>query len=287
VPTQLQRLLQNPVLTSWLSQFETVLLGGAPAWSTLLEQARRHGIRLAPTYGMTETASQIATLKPEDFQRYQQLWSGFTPCESNYSHFYRSSVRCKSNRNHYNRSWFISTGLSSIVYGPEYFQVDDLGFFDSQGYLNVIGRSSNKIITGENVFPSEVESAIRATQLVWCLCNWRSHQQWGQVVTAIYVPSNSALDTAGLQAILEDNWAKASVLNIGFLPACRATLKVKSTANSYCSYSVAANPKLFFATQPINFTPSNYYRVGQSNWVVPTILCLNTPLLKPLNYLRW
>jgi len=44
-----------------------VLLGGAPAWSTLLEQARRHGIRLAPTYGMTETASQIATLKPEDF----------------------------------------------------------------------------------------------------------------------------------------------------------------------------------------------------------------------------
>jgi len=42
-----------------------------------------------------------------------------------------------------------------------------LGFFDSQGYLNVIGRSSNKIITGgENVFPSEVESAIRATQLV-------------------------------------------------------------------------------------------------------------------------
>jgi len=35
----------------------------------------------------------------------------------------------------------------------------------------MLGRSSNKIITGgENVFPSEVESAIRATQLVNDVC---------------------------------------------------------------------------------------------------------------------
>ncbi|MHC5824080.1 MAG: AMP-binding protein, partial [Nostoc sp.] len=67
VPTQLQRLLENPELTEWLSQFNTVLLGGAPAWNELLEKARFHRIRLALTYGMTETASQIATLKPDDF----------------------------------------------------------------------------------------------------------------------------------------------------------------------------------------------------------------------------
>src|SRR5919202_903044 len=67
VPTQLQRCLQHPKLTSWLSRFQTVLLGGAPAWESLLEQARCNNIRLAPTYGMTETASQVVTLKPEDF----------------------------------------------------------------------------------------------------------------------------------------------------------------------------------------------------------------------------
>jgi len=84
------------------------------------------------------------------------------------------------------------------------FQVDDLGFFDSQGYLNVIGRSSNKIITGGEMY-FHLKSAIRATQLVNDVCVIGvPHQQWGQVVTAIYVPSNSALDTAGLQAILED-----------------------------------------------------------------------------------
>jgi O-succinylbenzoic acid--CoA ligase len=67
VPTQLQRLLEKPDLITWLSQFETVLLGGAPAWNELLEKARFYRIRLAPTYGMTETASQIATVKPDDF----------------------------------------------------------------------------------------------------------------------------------------------------------------------------------------------------------------------------
>jgi O-succinylbenzoic acid--CoA ligase len=89
VPTQLQRLLdsgetahpvnQNSKLSSvaaqsatqnsiaWLARFHTVLLGGAPAWSDLLDRARSQRIRLAPTYGMTETASQIATLKPDDF----------------------------------------------------------------------------------------------------------------------------------------------------------------------------------------------------------------------------
>ena len=67
VPTQLERLLQKPDLTQLLSKFQTILLGGAPAWDELLHKARFHRIRVAPTYGMTETASQIATMKPEDF----------------------------------------------------------------------------------------------------------------------------------------------------------------------------------------------------------------------------
>jgi O-succinylbenzoic acid--CoA ligase len=68
VPTQLQYLLDQgePYLT-WMRTFRAVLLGGAPAWPSLLTQARQTGVPLAPTYGMTETASQVATLLPEKF----------------------------------------------------------------------------------------------------------------------------------------------------------------------------------------------------------------------------
>ncbi len=212
VPTQLQRLLQKPELTSWLSRFQTILLGGAPAWPELLEQARHHGIRLAPTYGMTETASQIVTLKPDDFL------SGRMSCGQVLPH---AKVTIRSPTGQLlgaNQTGLITIQADSLALGyyPELFtncnifQLDDLGFFDEQGYFNIVGRGSQKIITGgENVFPSEVEAAIRATQLVSDVCVIGVYDQhWGQVVTAIYVPNNSAISTTKLEAALEDKLSK-------------------------------------------------------------------------------
>ncbi len=52
VPTQLHRMLDDPRLT----RLDAVLLGGAAAPPSLLEQARARGIRVVTTYGMTETS---------------------------------------------------------------------------------------------------------------------------------------------------------------------------------------------------------------------------------------
>jgi len=212
VPTQLQRLLQQPSLASWLSQFQTVLLGGAPAWQELLEQARYYGIRLAPTYGMTETASQIATLKPKDFL------NGYNSCGQVLPH---ANVTIHSPTNQVlgvNQTGIITIQAKSLALGyyPElfannqHFQLDDIGFLNNQGYLNVVGRSSKKIITGgENVYPNEVEAAIMATYLVddVCVIGLPNHL-WGQVVTAIYVPNSSFVTPAELQAAITDKLSK-------------------------------------------------------------------------------
>lgn len=211
VPTQLQRLLQNPASASWLSQFETVLLGGAPAWNEILEQARNYGIRLAPTYGMTETASQIATLKPEDFLK------GYNSCGQVLPHVKVTICSSKSKSLGVNKTGIISIQSKSLALGyyPEIFredklQLDDLGFFDNKGNLNIVGRSSNKIITGgENVYPSEVEAAIKKTHLVDDVCViGLPEKQWGQAVTAIYIPSNLSITTTTLQAALENKLSK-------------------------------------------------------------------------------
>ena len=211
VPTQLQRLLQNPVLASWLSQFKTVLLGGAPAWLELLEEAKRHSIRLAPTYGMTETASQIVTLKPEDFL------SGKVSCGQVLPHAQVTICSSTGQLLGANQTGIITIQAKSLALGyyPELFtlnkfQLDDIGFFDDQGYLNIVGRSSHKIITGgENVFPTEVESAISSTQLVNDVCVIGvPDPHWGQVVTAIYVPSNLTVTNTALKAALKDKLSK-------------------------------------------------------------------------------
>ena len=61
VPTQLAKLLDLD--SQWLAKFNTILLGGAPPSIELLDRARNAHLPLALTYGMTETASQITSLK--------------------------------------------------------------------------------------------------------------------------------------------------------------------------------------------------------------------------------
>ncbi|MEH2442199.1 2-succinylbenzoate--CoA ligase [Nostoc sp.] len=215
VPTQLQRLLQNPELTEWLSQFNTVLLGGAPAWNELLEKARFHRIRLAPTYGMTETASQIATLKPDDFLSGKISSGQILP---------HAKVTIRNHQGEIlnsNQIGNITIHAQSLALGyypitrenQANFQVDDLGFLDDRGHLNIVGRNSDKIITGgENVYPTEIESAIQATQMVADICVIGiPDKHWGQALTAIYIPKKSDISALKIQTLLKDKLSKFKI----------------------------------------------------------------------------
>lgn len=208
VPTQLQRLLDSPFP---LEQFRTVLLGGAPAWDDLLQQARKANIPLAPTYGMTETASQIATLKPAEFLAGR---SGVGRALPHARVTIRDSAGNHLPPGEVGRVTIQSRSLA-LGYYPESFeqpefQPDDLGYLDEQGYLHIAGRQGDKIITGgENVFPVEVEAALRATGLVADVCVVGvADRHWGQIVTALYVPGQPEPSIATLKAALENSLSK-------------------------------------------------------------------------------
>ncbi len=62
----LHRLLELPGSEVILARLRFILLGGAAAPRPLLEHALTAGINIALTYGMTETATQIATSTPEE-----------------------------------------------------------------------------------------------------------------------------------------------------------------------------------------------------------------------------
>jgi O-succinylbenzoic acid--CoA ligase len=182
VPTQLQRLTHR---MDWLATFKTILLGGAPTWENLLQEARSKQIAIAPTYGMTETASQIATLKPQDFLTGQSGCGPVLPHANISIHpeTGKLSIQAKS----------LMLGYYPTLSNSNRYEPDDLGYFDDRGFLHILGRNSHKIITGgENVFPAEVEAAIRATQLVKDVCVMGlPDSTWGQIVTAIYVPKDT------------------------------------------------------------------------------------------------
>ncbi len=221
VPTQLQALLAQPALAQWLSQCKTILLGGAPSWPQLLTQARSNRLPLAPCYGATETAAQIATLKPTDFLAGNQSVGQVLP---------HAQVTIVDDQGqpvaagtlgqvqivadslalgYYPHGWSGQTSIEN-PHLPTVFKTDDAGYLDEQGYLTLVGRLSNKIITGgENVFPAEVEAAIRATGLVTDVAVLgMPHPYWGQCVTAVYVPYTSTLVAQEICAALQDTIAR-------------------------------------------------------------------------------
>jgi O-succinylbenzoic acid--CoA ligase len=212
VPTQLQYLLENN--PQWLAEFKTVLVGGAPAGNYLLEQARKQQISIALTYGMTETASGIAILKPEDFIEGNNSSGRILP---------HAKVIIERPKN---SLAFQPTGIIKIeseslfcgyyphkLTGQKTLITDDIGYLDGQGYLHIIGRNSRKIITGgENVFPSEVEAIILATELVKDICVLgKSDPKWGEIVTAIYVPKKEQIAEETIKQAISKKLSKYKI----------------------------------------------------------------------------
>jgi len=226
VPTQLHRLLQYPNVAQWLSRFQTVLLGGAPAWPSLLDRARKYRIPVAPTYGSTETASQIATLKPDEFLAGHENCgrilphAGVTICDENGEALPAGKIGTVTVRSrslflgYYDRDRCTSNlhGQTDILTNNDdkNFVTDDLGYFDDRGYLHIVGRNSQKIITGgENVYPAAVEAAIRSTDLVIDIAVIGIEDpEWGQAVTAIYVPKTAAICEQILKAAVVEKLSK-------------------------------------------------------------------------------
>jgi len=148
VSTMLHRLREAGLETA--PGLRAVLLGGGPIPSDLLDWARDRGLPVAPTYGMTETASQIVTVPPADALRGERFGAPLEGVELR-----------------------IAPGGEILVRGPMvapgpldedgWLHTGDLGSLDTRGRLSVSGRIKDVIVTGgENVLAGRVEEALRA-----------------------------------------------------------------------------------------------------------------------------
>jgi o-succinylbenzoate---CoA ligase len=197
VPTQLQRWL--PSRSDWLRSFRTVIIGGAPAAAHLLAEARTAQIPLSPSYGATETAAMVAALPVADFL------ARAVGCGQPLPH---AQLRIQPTTGRIEiKSRSLMLGYYPHLRAPqEYWLTDDLGELDELGSLQIIGRESQKIISGgEKIFPEQVEAAILATGLVTDVCVLGlPDPEWGDRVVACYV---GAVDSLVLQTAVADRLA--------------------------------------------------------------------------------
>ena len=147
------------------------LVGGGPVPRDLLEWAGGLGIPVVPTYGMTETCSQIATprLLPE------------------------VEARTGDDGEILVRGPMVAPGALAA---DGWLHTGDRGRIDPDGTLHVEGRIKDTIVTGgENVAAPEVEEALVAHPAVEdAAVIGRPDPEWGEAVTALVVLSAEASD---------------------------------------------------------------------------------------------
>ena len=185
VPTMLRLLLDHD--SGPYESLRAVLVGGGPIPDGLLEEAASRGLPVLPTYGMTETFGQVATLRPgAALERRAHLLPGV---EARIEGDGRIALKGRQ----------ISPGyLGEPDRTDPWFVTDDLGELDRDGALRVLGRADTVIITGgENVDPARVESEIEALSGVdEVVVAGVPDDRWGEVLVAVYAGSADSGDLA-------------------------------------------------------------------------------------------
>ena len=175
--------------------FETMLAGGGPIAEQFLSRAERLQLRVAQTYGMTETASQTATLSAED--AFKKLGSAGKPL-----FFYQVRIDGATKageageicvKGKHVTPGYIGRFADKQSTTDGWLFTGDIGYLDEEGYLYVLDRRSDLIISGgENVYPAEIENVLLAHPdvLEAGVCGV-PHDIWGQVPAAFVVTKRS------------------------------------------------------------------------------------------------
>ena len=189
VPTMLERLLD----AGSFPDLRFALLGGAACPPELLERAQERDVPVAPTYGMTEAASQIATARPDEaranpasvgnpvmFAEVTVVDDAGGVCEPGEEGELVVSGPMVT-------PGYLDAERTAEAFAAGGLRTGDVGHRDETGRLYVHGRADDRIVTGgENVDPTEVADALRAHPAVSdCAVVGLSDDEWGERVAAL------------------------------------------------------------------------------------------------------
>jgi o-succinylbenzoate---CoA ligase len=169
VPTQLRRLREAGLTEA--PGLRALLLGGGPIPPDLIDWARATGLPVRCTYGMTETASQVAVTEP---------W------ESAAAPIPVAELEIAADGEILVRGPMVAP---AAIAADGWLHTGDLGRIDRHGRLHVAGRRKELIVTGgEKVAPAAVEAVLGAHPAVAdAAVAGTPDPDWGEAVTAYVV----------------------------------------------------------------------------------------------------
>ncbi len=196
VPPMLERLLEARGDRPFPGTLRAALVGGGPIPPTLLQRAAELRLKALPTYGLTETASQIATLSPREWPR--GLGTAGRPLPYSFLEIHSAEGRALGPGEEgeilvrgpmVTRGYFDEEARDAARLAGRWLRTGDIGAWDESGRLLVLDRREDRIVVGgENVSSAEVERALATHPAIAEACVVGiPAADWGQEVAAAVV----------------------------------------------------------------------------------------------------
>lgn len=198
VPTILKKL--EPRITH--HQLRVILLGGEFIPRPLVDVCVAKQLPIYKTYGMTETFSQSVTMPV--LSNLNKLDSVGKPLPRMTVHIVNPDVDGVGEI-HLNGPMVMSGYINrEPIHGD--FNTDDMGYVDEDGFLYILNRRTDLIISGgENIYPKEIEDTVYAMQGVKeCAVIPVADTKWGQVPALFVAFDDIDVLGADLKMIVRD-----------------------------------------------------------------------------------
>jgi fatty-acyl-CoA synthase len=219
-----------------LSSVHYLVCGGAPVPETLIKRYGARGIPFAQGYGLTETAPLALVLRTDEVDvRIGAAGNQVLPL---------SDVRLVDANNNPVLAgergevcvrgpqvmagyWRNPEATAAVIDDQGWFHTGDIGRADDDGYVWVIDRVKDMVISGgENVYPAEVEDVLYGHPAVAEVAVLGTpHERWGEAVTAVVVlQPDATLTLDELRAFAGDKLARYKIpLRLEFVDALPRT----------------------------------------------------------------
>ena len=219
VPTFYTRLLESKKLNSQITENIRVFISGsAPLLSeTHKEFEKVTGHKILERYGMTET--NMNTSNPYDGERRAGTVGIPLPGINIRITDPETNVKLGSEKigmieikgeNIFEGYWTMEEQTKDSFTVDGYFITGDLGKFSSDGYLSIIGRNKDLIISGGlNIYPKEIEVVIDGINYVKeSAIIGIPHKDFGEAVLAIVVANNEKISETTIMKVIQTKLAK-------------------------------------------------------------------------------
>ena len=223
VPLQFQKILDDPSFSpEQVQSMQAMMSAGSPLWPELKQRIfDAFGCQMIELYGLTEGV--ITTLAPED--AHDRLASVGKPLPGSDIRLVRDDgSECGPSEageilgysrfvmdGYLNRPKETAEAFTKDSRGRSWLRTGDLGQLDDDGFLYIVGRKKDMILSGgQNIYPADIEAvAITHDDIADVTVIGIPHDKWGETPLALVVRSAaSQISASDLQAWINDRVGK-------------------------------------------------------------------------------